>query len=209
MVAGMRYLSIAIAVVSLLCVGCTVPSPGPPSEATSAPAGPASSAPASSAPAASPGTVESESAREAGIDLTTLPAPIVSGRIPAQVSDDPDATMEIALYSLRRTGKVVTATFSFRVHSAGDRTGTGMLFGYLGGEIWRPYLVDTINLRRHGVLTGDGVGAQTSSNLRGQRFRPGQTLYAYAMFAAPPTDVTMVDVQLVSGLPTAVGVPIT
>lgn len=207
MVAGMRYLSIAIVVVSALCAGCTVPSPGPPSEVASSPA-PANSASVSSSPAA-PGTVESESARAAGIDLTTLPAPIASGRLPARVSDDPDATIEIALYSLRRTGKVVTATFSFRVHSAGDRAGEALLFGYLGGEIWTPYLVDTVNLRRHGVLTADDVAAQTSSNLRGQRFRPGQTLYAYAMFAAPPTDVTTVDVQLASGLPTAVGVPIT
>ena len=200
----------AVVLTALIGTGCTIPGSGPPVSNTATAAGSGAPATASGPPAASasPGSVESESANRAGIDLTALPPPIASGRLPARVSDDPDATMELTLYSLRRTGKVLTATFSFRVQSSGaGGTGTPIL-GYLG-TAWRPFLVDTANLKRHDVLTSGDDSAMTGSGLAGQRFLPGQTLYAYAMFAAPPAGVTTMDVQLATGLPTAVGVPIT
>lgn len=205
MVAAMLRLPVVAVVVLavLLGTGCTIPSSRPPG-----PGEPSVPASATSVPAVSPGSVESESAQRAGVDLTALPAPLASGRTPARVSDDANATLEVVLYSLRRTGKTVTGTFSFRVITTNPSTGGGTLMGYLG-TMWNPYLVDTTNLKRHGVVSSASTPAMTASGASGQRFRPGQTLYAYATFAAPPADVTTMDVQLLDGIPTAVGVPLT
>lgn len=200
----LRLPTVAVVLVVLIGTGCTIPT-GEPSGAGATPTAAASGAPA---PGAAPGSVESESAQRAGVDLTALPAPIASGRAPAQVSGDPNATVEVAIHALRRSGRVLTATFSFRVRSTSSGGIGAPILGYLGA-VWRPFLVDATNLKRHDVLSaGDGL-AVTNSALSGQRFRPGQTLYAYAMFAAPPAEVTTMDVQLADGMPTAVGVPIT
>lgn len=212
MVPGMiRVLQVAVVLVAagLATAGCTVPGslppPGPAETGSAATPSPPTT-PSATAPSGTD-RVASESARLAGIDLTALPEPVATGRVPARVHDDPDATMEVALHALRRTGKVLVATFSFRVVSAGSGEGSATLYGYLG-ELWSPHLVDSVNLRRHRVLSNRNVPAQTQP-VHSQRFRPGQTFYAYAMFAAPPEGVTTMDVQLLTGLPTAVGVPIT
>lgn len=175
--------------------------------AGSAPSAAPSDSPWPSASAsASPGGIESSSAAQAGVDLTNLPAPIASATVAAHVEGDPDAKLTINLHSLRRSGKVVTATFSFTVASTvteGDN-----IFGYLGEHSWRPYLVDTTNLKRHDVMVGGGATAMTDDVLSGA-FAAGQTLYAYAMFAAPPGTVTTMDVQMLDRAPTATSVPIT
>lgn len=46
------------------------------------------------------------------------------------------------------------------------------------------------------------------TDYQGAKFRPGQTFYAYASFAAPPTDVTSITVSLTDGAPAAAQVPI-
>lgn len=153
---------------------------------------------------ATPGEVESSSAAQAGVDLTNLPAPIASATAPAKVADDPNAKLTINLHQLRRSGKLMTATFSFQVQSTS--TDTQSLYSYLDA-VWWPFLVDTTNLKRYDVIVGGGSRAMTDVSLA--NFAPGQTLYAYAMFAAPPSSVTAVDVQMLAQTPTATGVPIT
>lgn len=181
---------------------------------SAAPSGetPATGAEATTAPG--DGT-SAESAAAAGVNLAELGKPIASATMPANVIGDPDATMEVALYSLKREGKTVTGIYSFRVTSDTEGTdiaskGTGAgdarrLWDYLGGD-WDPYLVDTVNLARHGVLKGEGSEAKTEP-LR-TTFRPGQTFYAFAIFAAPPADVTTMTVQLVDGAPAVTDVPV-
>lgn len=188
----------AVAVLVPLLAGCAVGGSDPtsaPSQSTTAPSG----APTTSAPS----SVEASSAAQAGVDLTNLPAPIASATVAAKVNSDPDAKLTINLHQLRRTGKVVTATFSFQVTSTVAESDS--LFDYLGQQSWWPYLVDTQNLKRHDVVVGGGARAKTDDL---SAFAPGQTLYAYAMFAAPPQDVTAVDVQMIGGAPTATNVPI-
>ncbi|MFT3860820.1 hypothetical protein [Micropruina sp.] len=136
--------------------------------------------------------------------MTNIPAPIASATVAASVEGDPDAKLTINLHQLRRSGKVMIATFSFQVTSTQDEPSS--LFDYLDSLLWQPYVVDTANLKRHDVLTGGGSRALTSHL---SKFAPGQTLYAYAMFAAPPEAVTTVNVQMLDGAPTATNVPIT
>lgn len=162
------------------------------------------SASASSGSASSEGDdVEEQSAAAAGIDLHAVAEPIATATVPAVVADDPDATMEVALLDLERDGDTVIGTFSFTVDADGAAEAR-WLWDYLGDQSWRPFLVDTTNLTRHDVLMSPGTYAMTSS--QGLKFRPGQTMYGFASFAAPPADVTTMTVQLIEGAAPATAV---
>ncbi|GAA5167760.1 hypothetical protein [Ornithinimicrobium tianjinense] len=157
-------------------------------------------------PADASATVEdvtADSAAAAGVDLTAVD-PLATATVPAVVEGDADATMEVALLGLRRDGKVLVGTYSFTVTSDAPNPEPRWIYHYLGDQGWDPYLVDTVNLTRHDVL-GNG-SAQT--DYQGPKFLPGQTLYAYAMFAAPAEDVTEMSVSLVDSAPAVTGVPI-
>lgn len=138
-----------------------------------------------------------QSAAAAGIDLAELGEPIATTTIPAVVSDDPDATLDVSLYSLVRDGQTVIGTYSFHVSSDSEAQEPEWIYDYLGSTSWTPHLIDTENLARHDVLLQDGVRAMTA--YQGAKFRPGQTFFAYAAFAAPPAEVTTMTASLVDG----------
>ncbi|HLQ81677.1 MAG TPA: hypothetical protein VK122_11335 [Brachybacterium sp.] len=142
---------------------------------------------------------------EAPIDLGELPEAVATASVPATVEGDPDAALTVSLHELRRDGKRLIALVSFVVESA-EEDEAYWLYDYLGDEIWSPYLIDPVNLTKHTVLRNGAEQAQTDS--QGAEFRPGQTLHGYAMFAAPPEDVTAMDVMLVEGATPATGVEI-
>ncbi|MFC0675405.1 hypothetical protein [Brachybacterium hainanense] len=166
---------------------------------TSAP----SSASDGGADAPSEDAVVDEDAAGTGVDLTAVGEPVASAEVPAVVEGDPAATMTVSLHGLRREGKTLVATYSFTVHSETSDT-EEWIYDYLGAQGWHPYAIDTVNLNKHEVLGG----GEAQTDYQGAKFRPGQTLYAYASFAAPPEDVTTMDVLLVDGAPLASGVPI-
>lgn len=147
-----------------------------------------------------------QSAAAAEITVADLGDPIVTATVPAVVELDPDATMEVSLYSLTRDGETLHGVFSFLVTSENGADDAQWLYDYLGATAWEPHLIDPVNLARHDVL-GDHRG-RAMTDYQGAKFRPGQTFYAYASFAAPPTDVTSITVSLTDGAPAAAQVPI-
>lgn len=155
-----------------------------------------------------PGEVAQKSAKDAGIDLNNLGEPVHTVDIPANIEGDTDATLSVAFYGLRRSAEVLTGTYSFTLHSDSTRSTPVTVYKLLGGTDWTPYLVDAVNLDKYLVLEGsDGEKAKTpTSETDSVRMLPGQTIYAYALFAAPPSDVTTMDAMIVEGAPLAVGV---
>lgn len=150
--------------------------------------------------------ISAESAAEAGIDPSQLGEPIGVATMPAVVEGDPEATMDVALYSLERDGNTVQATFSFHVNSEDGADDPRWIYHYLGSQGWRPFLIDTVNLTRHDVMGAGQTRAMTDYS--GAQFRPGTTFYAYASFAAPPEDVTTMTVHVVDGAPAITDVEI-
>lgn len=148
--------------------------------------------------------VVDEGAAAAGVDLTDLGEPVATAEIQAVVEGDDEATMTVSLYGLERQGETVVATYSFLVHS--DSTEDRWIYHYLGNQAWEPYLIDSVNLNRHGVLGDYPELAMTDD--QGAKFRPGQAFYAYASFAAPAEDVEIMDVMMVGGAPLVTEVPI-
>lgn len=145
------------------------------------------------------GDVGADSAAAAGIDLTQLGDPIATVTVPAVVDGDPEAKMKIALYSLTRQGETLVGNYSFTLESNADPEKTAWLYDHLGSYSWAPHLIDTVNLTRHDVLGSPGSWAKTDS--QASKFGPGDTLYAYAAFAAPPADVTSMSASLIEGAP--------
>ncbi|MDN6329065.1 MAG: hypothetical protein ACTHV2_02655 [Brachybacterium sp.] len=146
-----------------------------------------------------------DDAAAAGVDLSSLGEPVATAEIPATVEDNDDATMTVELFGLERRDDTVVATFAFTVNSDTGSQDAQQLYHFLGYTGWHPYAIDTVNLNKHGVLGGAKVG---QTDYQSTRFKPGQTFYAYASFAAPPEDVTAMDVMMVDGAPMATGVEI-
>lgn len=150
--------------------------------------------------------VTAQSAVAAGVDLASVGDPIATVSVPAQVEGDPEATMDISLYSLTRDGETVIGIYSFTVRSETGADDAEWIYDYLGKQGWVPHLIDTQNLTRHDVLRQGATLAMT--DYQGVQFRPGQTLFAYAAFAAPPADVTTMTVSLVDGAAAVPEVPV-
>lgn len=145
-------------------------------------------------------------AAKAGVDPANPPKAIVSAVAPAVVEGDPKATMKIDVLGLKRQGKTVIASYAFTVTSPAGSDKADWLYDYLGGHGWNPALVDSKNLKLHKVVRANDN--QVASDYQGAEFRPGQTFYAYAVFAAPPEDVTTMDVLASDGVPAFPTVPL-
>lgn len=152
--------------------------------------------------------VTQQSADAAGVDLGSLGEPVATAELPAVVEGDPDATLTVDFYGLRRSGDTVVGTYSFTPNSEVDVVQP--LMTYLGGTVWDSYLIDPVNLNKHSVLRSeDGMSsARTAAGATSPQFGPGQTWFTYAVFAAPPSGVDTVNVMFVQGAPMATGVPV-
>lgn len=152
-------------------------------------------------PAESGAAVSGEpgSAEAAGIDPNNVPDPIATGEVPAAVEGDPDATMTVEFYGLYRDGKTVVGQFAFTVNSESSQD-PAWLYHYLGDSTWTPFLVDSQNLKKHNVLRDTTGVIRPQTDSQGAKFLPGQKFYAFAVFAAPPEDVTTVNVAPVDGM---------
>lgn len=153
--------------------------------------------PTSAAGAEAGGDEVEGSAKAAGLDPENLPDPVHTVDVPATVDGDPDATMTVDFYGLTRDEKTVIAQFGFTVNSDADVDKD--LWTYLGGVGWSPHLIDTTNLTKHNVLANIPERAQSAH--QSVKFEPGETYYAFAVFAAPPNDVKTVAVNAVDGAP--------
>lgn len=203
------HLLAATTLSALALTGCSVIGGGGDGGSDDSSSAAESSAADSNSDSDSPSAVAS-SAETAGIDPDNLPEPIGTATIPAvsPADSDPKATLKVELLGLERKGELVVATFAFTPKSTDD--GHAHLYDWLGGTGWKPYLVDTTNLKRHDVVEDKETLGITAyrSDYSGSEFASGQTWYAYAGFAAPPKDVTSVDIAAVDGAPAFTGVPI-
>lgn len=192
---------------ALALTGCSGDGDEPDTKATSGVSATAAStaAPTGGAGAGPDAEAQALEAAKAGIDPANPPKPIASSTTAAVVDGDPKATMKIDLLGLKRQGKTVLASYGFTVNAAaGASDDPQWIYDYLGNQGWNPALIDSTNLTLHRVVTAAKRPLQTA--YQGVKFRPGQTLYAYAVFAAPPEGVTTMDAVLSDSVPAVPGV---
>ena len=141
-----------------------------------------------------------------GQNKANYPAPIFTTDRPVEVKEDPNATLTVNLHQLKREGETVTAYVSFTLNTTAKEAKD---FFYLNGSlIWKPFLLDNVNLKKHTPLSTTNSQHYAMTPMEDVDLMPGQTVYAFATFAAPPQDVKQMDVSLMDGVEVAKGVEI-
>lgn len=146
-----------------------------------------------------------EAAAEAGVDPTDPPEPIASVTMPGAGGGANNTPTEITLdlLSLRRDGDLLVLNLGFTPKE-------GKPTSYYGWTTtsWSPRIIDTTNLTVHEVVSSGEESLKTDTSPIGTRVGGGQTLHLYAVFAAPPEDVSTVTVKPADGAPAFTGVTI-
>ncbi|ATH97064.1 hypothetical protein [Dermabacter jinjuensis] len=141
-----------------------------------------------------------------GQNKANYPAPVFTTERPVEVKEDPNATLTVNLHQLKREGETVTAYVSFTLNSTAKEAKD---FFFLNGSlIWKPFLIDNVNLKKHTPLSTTNSQHYAMTPMEDVDLMPGQTTYAFATFAAPPADVKQMDVSLMDGTEVAKGVEI-
>jgi hypothetical protein len=140
----------------------------------------------------------------AGIDPMKPPKPITSFTAPAPYEKDPAATARFDIYSIRRQGKLAILTLS--VTPTFSTVDSPSLYSLMGSHSLAPTLIDPVNLREYKVVSS-GSG-NLSSNDMSAKTLSGKPMFLWAAFAAPPTNVSRVTLNLYDTLPGITGVPV-
>lgn len=172
---------------------------------------PANTRPADDTPTTSASSTSSSSSPAGDTSSTgvgdsqpvSLGDPIATATIPAALDGDPKATLTVKLHSLTRRGQTLIGNFSFTLNSTTSTDPTEMtsLFRLLGDRTWSPTLIDTTNLKRHAVLDGDSIWDEAATSSGDTKLGAGDTVAAFAAFAAPPAEVTSMVVNMAEGAP--------
>jgi hypothetical protein len=160
-----------------------------------------SGAAASAAPSADP---QENGSAAAGVGLEALANPIATVEAKTGMEDDPEGTVKVDVLGLKRKDKllILTAAVTPKTSLAERQS----LFEALGHHSWFPKLVDTANLKQYSVVRSGG--SRLSSGDLTVESASGQPMFVYAVFAAPPADVTSINVLFADSVPVLTNVPI-
>jgi hypothetical protein len=106
-------------------------------------------------------------------------------------------TLDIAVQSLQVTGKLATLELSFTPHDSDAESYDSSIadLNSIGGGPPQIALVDPVNLKRY-VVVNDAADNDLESLLAVTRPEPDATAVTTHTFAAPPPDVTKIDVAV-------------
>jgi len=145
-------------------------------------------------------------ANELGIDAPDLSKTIISKQFAIPGSSQRKVT--VGILSLERKGKVavlkVVVTPEFADLKANETVPFEKALGQFGFH-WTPDLLDLTNLKKYTVLFTDSK----CLNYEDGEAVSGQPIYGWAVFAAPPAEVTSVDLTVTDWMPRFTKVPIT
>jgi hypothetical protein len=188
-----------LAALALTAAGCSGATDDQGAQETSTSAAPA----ASSSPSASADPQENGSAT-AGVGLEDLANPIATVEAKTGMEDDPEGTVKVDVLGLARKDKLLILTAA--VTPQNSLAEPQSLFGVLGSHSWMPTLVDTVNLKQYSPVRAKG-GAMRTGDLT-VKAASGQPMFVYAVFAAPPADVTKINVLFADSIPVLMDVPV-
>jgi len=141
-----------------------------------------------------------KSAVEAGVDVNNLPSAIATQTIPGDREVGVD-TVKVDLVRLERQGKVVKAVFALTPKMVKPGGSVNMHDG-MNGVSPNVRLVDTVNLKLYKTIElADSNGDRLETNTIGSgNFVDGKPFFVWGVVAAPPEDVTKVDVLVFGSL---------
>lgn len=188
----------ALAVTVAACSNGEQERPGPA-------AGGASSAATSSAPSSGPSAdPEENGSAAAGVGLEALASPLATVEARTGMEKDPAGTVKVDILGLKRKDKLLVMTAA--VTPKNSLAEPQSLFLVLGSHSWSPTLIDTANLKQYSVVRASG-GRLASGDLS-VKAGSGQPMFVYAVFAAPPAEVTKINVLFADSIPALTDVAI-
>jgi hypothetical protein len=189
-----------------MLAGCSGSSSGASGGATSAGSGTGSA----SAGAASGGTTPSadptaNGAVAAGIDPANPGTPVASAVLPAPMQQDPKATLKLDILGLKRKDKLLVMTAI--ITPTNTLAEPQLLYYLLDTHSWRPALIDSTNLKLYSPVRSASSGVLIT-NVTSVRAAAGSPLFLYAVFSAPPPEITKINVQFQDTMPLLNDVPV-
>jgi hypothetical protein len=189
---------------AVLMAGCSSGEEADGTAGTSTAASPSAPSPSGSTGAGSSVDAQENGSADAGGGLEALANPVATVQAKTGMEEDPDGSVKVDVLALKRKDKllIMTAAVTPRNSLAEPQS----LFTVLGKHSWFPTLVDTKNLKLYSVVRSGG--SRLSSKDLGVKAASGQPMFVYAVFAAPPADVTSINVQFADGIPALNDVPV-
>ncbi|KGN31022.1 hypothetical protein N802_05300 [Knoellia sinensis KCTC 19936] len=187
---------VAIALASIL--GLTACSGGDETDSTT----PTDSGSSQSVTTANGGEAADNGAAAAGIDINNVPKAIATQTIPADREVGVD-TVKVDLLRLERKGKIVEAVFALtpKMTTPGESVN---IHGGLNGAEPNVRLIDPVNLKLYKTIElANSNGKQLETNIMtAGDFVEGKPVFVWGAVAAPPEEVSKVDVLVFeSGVP--------
>ncbi|MFG1698443.1 hypothetical protein [Nonomuraea sp. NPDC049309] len=186
----------APAVAALALAGCGV-LPGPPGSGGEAPTTSAAAQPTQEASA----PAQQTPAQEASAPAQQTPAEeatVIATRTAKVSAGDMTGAGRVDITSLRRQGKTASLTWTITATEGKVNVHNGLGRGPLDLTVSNVSLIDPVNAKRYRVArNGTTKDAEcVCSGTQGQFLEPGESSTLYAVFAAPPPDVTKVDIEM-------------
>lgn len=140
----------------------------------------------------------------AGVGLEAMDHPIATVTAKTGMEKDPEGTVKVDLLGLKRKDKLAVLTAAVTPTTTYDEPQN--LFRVLGSSSWMPSLIDTVNLKQYSVVRADRQ-MLASADLT-VKAASGQPMFVYAVFAAPPPEVSKVNVLFSDSIPVFTDVPV-
>jgi hypothetical protein len=140
-----------------------------------------------------------------GVDAEAFRNPLASVEVPMPLDGDQAAKVKVDLLGLKRQGKVLNLTAAITPTTTLSEDFN--LYELVGKTTWKPRLVDVENLKLYSVVANSSGGTLQSESI-GDRVPAGAPLLVYAIFAAPPGNVSAINVQVADQIPAFENVPI-
>lgn len=197
-----RVISAAtMTVLALTATGCSGSGSEKETTGTSAVAPTSPSASTSAGASANP---EENGSAAAGVGLEALANPIATVEAKTGMEQDPEGTVKVDVLGLKRKDKLLVLTAA--VTPQNSLAEPQSLFRVLGSHSWMPTLVDTVNLKQYSPVRAGGTSLRTGDLM--VKAGSGQPMFVYAVFAAPPADVTKINVLFADSIPVLTDVPV-
>ncbi|MFC5834496.1 hypothetical protein [Nonomuraea insulae] len=148
-----------------------------------------------SAAAAAPTPVEQQATAPAAPAQATQ---VIATREASTGAGDMYGKARVDITSLKRQGRTVTLNWMITATDGKVNMHNGMGTGTLDYTVSGVSLIDPVNAKRYRVArNGTGEDAKcVCSGTQGQFMEPEQASSLYAVFAAPPPDVTKVNIEM-------------
>ncbi|MBB6350833.1 hypothetical protein ACWGH8_02915 [Nonomuraea muscovyensis] len=151
-----------------------------------------------------PPTVQSETAPPVEpVASATQEQPAQGGEVIASretkvTSGGQSGAARAEISALKRQGRTVTLTWTVTALSGSVNLHNGMSTATLEYSVDAVSLIDPVNAKRYRVArNGSGSDAEcVCSDTQGQFLKKDETSTLYAVFAAPPPDVTKINVEM-------------